>query len=52
MIVALRKKDGEFDTTPEPEALLETGDVLVAVGTAEELRRLEELIAPRETVAG
>jgi voltage-gated potassium channel len=52
MIVALRKKDGAFDTTPEPEAVLDVGDVLVGVGTAEELRRLEELIAPRETVAG
>ena len=52
MIVALRKKDGEFDTTPEPEAVLDVGDVLVGVGTAEELRRLEELIAPRQTVAG
>ncbi len=52
MIVALRKRDGEFDTTPEPEALLDVGDVLVGVGTAEELRRLEELIAPREAVGG
>ena len=52
IVVALRKKDGTFDTTPEPEAVIEAGDVLVGVGTTEELRRLEDLFAPREAVAG
>jgi voltage-gated potassium channel len=51
MIVALRKHDGTFDTTPTPEALLDVGDVMIAAGTPEELRRLEELFAPREAVA-
>ena len=51
MIVALRKRDGTFDTTPTPEALLEVGDVMIAAGTPDELRRLEELFAPREAVA-
>jgi len=51
MIVALRKSDGTFDTTPSPEAALEPGDVMIAAGTPEELRRLEELFAPREAVA-
>ena len=50
IIVALRKRDGTFDTTPEPDALLEAGDVLIGVGTNEELRRLEELFAPEELV--
>jgi voltage-gated potassium channel len=52
LIIALRKRDGTFDTTPDPEALLEAGDVMIAVGTAEELRLLEELVSPREAVAG
>ena len=52
IVVALRKKDGTFDTTPEPEAVIEAGDVLVGIGTTEELRRLEDLFAPREAVAG
>jgi voltage-gated potassium channel len=52
LIIALRKRDGSFDTTPDPDAVLDAGDVLIAVGTAEELRRLEELVAPREAVAG
>jgi voltage-gated potassium channel len=47
IIVALRKRDGTFDTTPEPEALIEPGDVIVGVGTTEELRRLEDLFAVR-----
>ncbi|MDX6467756.1 MAG: voltage-gated potassium channel [Gaiellaceae bacterium] len=46
IIVALRKKDGTFDTTPEPDVRIDPGDVLVGVGTAEELRRLEDLFAP------
>jgi voltage-gated potassium channel len=45
IIVALRKRDGSFDTTPEPDAAIEPGDVIVAVGTTEELRRLEDLFA-------
>ncbi len=51
LIVALRKRDGTFDTTPTPEAVLEVGDVLIAAGTEEELRALERLFAPRETIA-
>jgi len=51
LIVALRKRDGTFDTTPTPDAMLEVSDVLIAAGTEEELRALEHLFAPRETVA-
>jgi voltage-gated potassium channel len=50
IIVALRKKDGTFDTTPEPDVRIDPGDVLVGVGTAEELRRLEDLFAAGETI--
>ena len=45
IIVALRKKDGTFDTTPEPDVTIQAGDVLVGVGTTEELRALEDLFA-------
>lgn len=31
--------------TPEPEAVIEPGDVIVGVGTSEELQRLEDLFA-------
>ncbi len=52
VIVALRKKDGTFDTTPDPDAVLEAGDVMIAAGSSDELRKLEELFKPREAVAG
>ena len=51
MIVALRKHDGTFDTTPTPDAVLAAGDVIIAAGTPDELRRLEELFPPGEAVA-
>jgi voltage-gated potassium channel len=52
LIVALRKPDGSFDTTPGADARLEAGDVAIAVGTAAELRALEEMFQPRQAVAG
>jgi voltage-gated potassium channel len=52
MIVALRKKDGTFDTTPTPDAKLEAGDVMIAAGTDEELLALDELFKSAEAVAG
>jgi voltage-gated potassium channel len=52
IVVALRKLDGTFDTTPEPDTPIEVGDVLIGVGSADELQRLEDLFAPREAVAG
>jgi voltage-gated potassium channel len=45
IIVALRKKDGTFDTTPEPDVVVDAGDVIVGVGTTDELRQLEDLFA-------
>jgi len=48
LIIALRKRDGTFDTTPSPDTVLEDGDVLIAVGTEDELRGLEEMFKPRE----
>ncbi len=52
IVVALRKPDGSFDTTPEPDTPVEVGDVLIGVGSPREIRALEDLFAPRETVAG
>jgi voltage-gated potassium channel len=52
IVVALRKPDGSFDTTPEPDTPLEIGDVLIGVGSPDEIRRLEDLFAPTEAVAG
>lgn len=52
MVVAIRKTDGTLDVTPSPEALFEAGDVLIGVGTAEEMALLESLFAPREAAVG
>jgi voltage-gated potassium channel len=52
IIVALRKPDGTFDTTPEPDVRIEAGDVLIGVGSPDEIRRLEDLFATGGAVAG
>ena len=52
IVIALRKSDGTFDTTPEPDTPIEVGDVLIGVGSPDEIQALEDLFAPSETVAG
>jgi voltage-gated potassium channel len=52
MVVAIRKANGTFDATPPPDAMFEAGDVVIGVGTAEEIERLEELFSPREARVG
>jgi voltage-gated potassium channel len=51
LIIALRKRDGTFDTTPNPDVVLDAGDVMICVGTPAELTLLEELFAPQQAVA-
>jgi len=51
-VVALRRIDGTFDVTPKHDVVLEEGDVLIGVGTTEEMRQLEELFAPRGSAVG
>jgi voltage-gated potassium channel len=52
LVIAVRHRDGAFDVTPSPDLTLEPGDVIIAVGTSGELRALEQMLSPRETVAG
>jgi len=52
IIVALRKPDGTFDTTPEPDVRIDAGDVLIGVGSPDEIARLENLFATSDVVAG
>ena len=51
VIVAMRKRDGHFETTPNPDMRLEAGDVIIAAGTEEELGALDEMFRPAEAVA-
>jgi voltage-gated potassium channel len=52
VVVALRRDDGAFEVTPSDDIRLAEGDVVIGVGTADEMRRLEELFAPREATVG
>ena len=52
LVIALRKADGTFNATPGADAVFEEGDVLIGVGSSEEIKRLEELFAPREAAVG
>jgi len=52
LVIAVRRRDGSFDATPSPDAVLDIGDVIIAVGADGELKALEELFAPRQAIAG
>lgn len=43
LVLALRQ-DGHFRTNPSPESVLREGQVLIAIGTADQLAALEQLI--------
>jgi len=43
LVLAIREGDGAFTTNPGPDTVLAKGDVLIAVGTKEQLRQLVAL---------
>jgi voltage-gated potassium channel len=47
VVIAVRKTDGRFEITPDPDERIEGGDVVIAIGTEPELRALEDMFAPR-----
>jgi len=47
VVIALRKPDGRFEITPDPDDPIEVGDVVIAIGTEPELRALEDVFATR-----
>jgi voltage-gated potassium channel len=46
VIVALRRSSGELQAQPSPQTLVDAGDMLVALGSPEELERLERVFQP------
>jgi K+/H+ antiporter YhaU regulatory subunit KhtT len=48
MILATRNKEGTFDTTPSANDRLRAGDTIVALGTREQITRLERLMHGEE----
>ncbi len=52
VIVAVRRHGGTFEATPGPDAAVAAGDILIGVGTADQLAVLESLFTPERAVAG
>lgn len=50
-IVAIRKREGELELRPSKDTGIDAGDVVVGLGSPDEMARLEELFAPQEAVA-
>jgi voltage-gated potassium channel len=47
LVLAIRRPDGAFLTNPSPEIVIEPDDVLITVGTAEQLASLSTVAAER-----
>jgi voltage-gated potassium channel len=45
-IVAVAKRGGAYHTRPSPDTVFDKGDVVIGVGTNEEIRALEDLFQP------
>jgi len=45
LVLAIRRPDGAFVTNPSPEDVINAGDVLISVGTAEQLGALAQFAA-------
>ncbi len=45
LVLAIRRPDGSFVTNPSPEDVIQSGDVLISVGTAEQLGSLAKYAA-------
>jgi voltage-gated potassium channel len=52
MILAIRNKEGTFDTTPSASNRVRAGDTLIVLGTREQISRLEQLMGGEEVVDG
>jgi Trk K+ transport system NAD-binding subunit len=50
MILAIRNKEGTFDTTPSASDRARAGDTLIVLGTPEQISRLEQLMGGEEVV--
>jgi len=46
LILAMRDGDGAFTTNPQPETVLEAGQILIAIGTETQLKALAEAAGP------
>jgi voltage-gated potassium channel len=44
LVLAVRHKDGAFESNPAPEVVLEAGTTLIAIGTGEQLQALWRML--------
>ncbi len=42
----MAKKGGAYHTRPSPDTVFDAGDVMIGVGTSDDIRALEDLFAP------
>lgn len=45
LVLAVRREDGTFATNPSPDTVIEAGQVLIAIGTGDELQAVAALLA-------
>ncbi len=50
MVLAIRSKEGKFDTTPSAQDKLLPGDTLIVLGTREQIHRLQAFMRGEEPV--
>ena len=51
LVLALRDEDGTFTNNPAPETVIRAGQVIIAIGTPDDLDTLEELVGVHSTRA-
>ena len=49
LVLALREQEGTFVTNPSPDQQIRAGEILIAIGTKDELEALEQLVSKRRT---
>ena len=50
MVLAIRTSVGTFDTTPSAQDRIHSGDTLIALGTRDQITRLEALMRGEEPI--
>jgi voltage-gated potassium channel len=50
-VVAVRKRDGSLEVRPSRDTMLEEDDVIVGIGSPDEITRLERIFEPRTALA-
>jgi voltage-gated potassium channel len=52
VIVAVRHPDGELETQPPPQTVLNSGDLIIAMGAPTAIERLERMFQPQRVHSG